>query len=70
MKIIIIIILTALMTEWSKALPLTARCLSSQSMFESWPGHVRQLPVTWGKLGLQLACHSTAYNTRHDLTWS
>ena len=34
---------------WSKVLPLTARCLSPLPRFESWPGHVRKLPVTWGK---------------------
>ena len=38
----------ALTAVWSKALPLTASCLSLLSGFESHPGHVRQLPVTWG----------------------
>ena len=33
---------------WSKATPLTARCLSPLPGFESRPGHVRMLPVTWG----------------------
>ena len=34
----------ALMAVWSKALPLTASCLSG---FKFWPGYVRRLPVTW-----------------------
>ena len=38
----------ALMTVWSKVPPLTARCLSLMPEFESRPGHVRKLPVTWG----------------------
>ena len=37
----------ALMAMWSEALPLTARCPSPLPAFVSWPGHVRQLPVTW-----------------------
>ena len=36
----------ALTAVWSKALPLTARCLSPLPGFESQPGHVRKLPVT------------------------
>ena len=36
------------MAVWPKALPLTARCLSPQSGFETHPGHVRKLPVAWG----------------------
>ena len=36
------------MAVWWKALPLTANCLSPLSAFESFPGHVRKLPVTWG----------------------
>ena len=37
------------MAVWSiKASPLTARCLSQLPGFESRPGHVRKLPVTWG----------------------
>ena len=37
--------------EWSnsKALPLTASCLPPLCGFESWLGHVRKLPVTWGQ---------------------
>ena len=38
----------ALTAVWSKAPPLTPRCLSPLSGFESRPGHVRELPVTWG----------------------
>ena len=38
----------ALTAVWSKAPPLTARCLSPLPGFESRPGHVRKLPVTWG----------------------
>ena len=37
----------ALMAVWSKAPPLTARCLSPLPRFEYWPGHVRKLPVSW-----------------------
>ena len=38
----------ALMAVWSKALThLTVSCLSPQSGFEFYPGHVRKLPVTW-----------------------
>ena len=33
---------------WSQALPMTACCLSPLPGFESWLGHVRKLPVTWG----------------------
>ena len=36
------------MAEWSKALPLTAHFLSPLPVLESWPGHVRKLPVTKG----------------------
>ena len=36
----------ALMAVWSKAPPLTARCLSPLLGFKSRPGHVRRLPVT------------------------
>ena len=39
--------LPALMVERSKAPPLTARCLSPLSWFESHARHVRKLPVTW-----------------------
>ena len=35
---------------WPKAPPLTAHCLSPLLGFESRPGHVGKLPVTW-KLG-------------------
>ena len=35
----------ALTAVWSK--PLTARCLSPLPGFESRPGYVRKLPVTW-----------------------
>ena len=38
----------ALTAVWSKAPPLTVRCLSPLSGFESRSGHVRKLPVTWG----------------------
>ena len=38
----------ALTAVWSKAPPLTAHCLSPLPGFESRPGHVRELPVTWG----------------------
>ena len=38
----------ALMAVWSQAQPLTARCLSPLPGFESWSGHMRELPVTWG----------------------
>ena len=41
----------ALMAQWSKTLPLTATCLSPLSGFESHPGHVRKLPVTYGVMG-------------------
>ena len=34
------------MAERSKALQLTARCLSPLHGFESLPGHIRKLPVT------------------------
>ena len=34
------------MAVWSKALPLTASCLSPLSGFVSLPGHARKLPVT------------------------
>ena len=36
------------MAVLSKALPLTDSCVSPLSGFESHPGHVRKLPVTWG----------------------
>ena len=36
------------MAVWSKVPPLTARCLSPLPVFETRPGHVRKLPVTWG----------------------
>ena len=39
----------ALVTAWYMVLPLTANCLSPLPGFESCPGHVRKLPVTWGK---------------------
>ena len=39
----------ALLAVWSKVLPLSARCFSPLFGFESRPGHVRELPVTWGK---------------------
>ena len=38
----------ALMAVWSKVSPVTACCLSPLPGFESRPGHVRKLPVTWG----------------------
>ena len=38
----------ALMAMWFKALPLTASCLSPLPRFESHPGQVIRLPVTWG----------------------
>ena len=38
----------ALTAVWSKAPPLTARCLSPLPGFEYRPGHVKKLPVTWG----------------------
>ena len=38
----------ALTAVRSKAPPLTARCLSPLPGFESRPGHMRKLPVTWG----------------------
>ena len=47
----------ALTAVWSKVLPLTAHCLSPLPGFESWPGHVRKLPVTWG-LGVVFAGYS------------
>ena len=61
----------ALTAVWSKAPLLTARCLSPLLGFESRPGHVRKLPVTWGKAVfftgysgflhyLQLASHELA----------
>ena len=34
---------------WSKAPPLIARCLSPLPGFESQPGHVGKLLVTWGQ---------------------
>ena len=37
----------AMMAVWSKALPLTASCLSPLFGFESHTGHVRKLPVIW-----------------------
>ena len=37
---------SALTVVWSKALPLSARCLSPLPGFESWSGLVRNLPVT------------------------
>ena len=37
----------AQMAVWPKALPLTASCLSPLYGFESHPGLVRELPVTW-----------------------
>ena len=56
---------------WSKAPPLIARCLSPLPGFESQPGHVGKLPVTWGQAVvfagysgffhyLQLASHELA----------
>ena len=36
----------ALVAVWSKALPLTASCLSPLPQFKSRPGNVRKLPVT------------------------
>ena len=35
------------MAVWSKALPPTATCPSPLPVFETWPGHVRKLIVTW-----------------------
>ena len=37
----------ALTAVWSKVPPLIARCLSPLPGFESRPGHVGKLPVTW-----------------------
>ena len=34
---------------WSRALPLTAGCLSPLPGFEFWPGQMRELPVTSSK---------------------
>ena len=62
---------STLTAVWSKAPPLTVRCLSPLSGFESRPGHVRKLPVTWGQAVvfagysgflhyLQLASHELA----------
>ena len=45
----------ALTAVWSKAPPLTARCLSPLHGFESQTGHVRKLPVTWGLASHELA---------------
>ena len=39
---------TVVMVEWSKALPLTACCLSPLPEFEYHPGDVEELTVTWG----------------------
>ena len=39
----------ALTTVWSKAPPLIAHCLSPLPGFESQPGHMGKLPVTWGQ---------------------
>ena len=61
----------ALTALWSKAPPLIARCLSPLPGFESQPGHVGKLPVTWGQAVvfagysgffhyLQLASHELA----------
>ena len=36
------------MAVWSKAPPLITHCLSPLPGYESRPGHVRKLPVTWG----------------------
>ena len=47
----------ALTAVWSKAPPLIARCLSSLPGFESQPGHVGKLPVTWSQ-GVVFAGHS------------
>ena len=38
------------MAVWSKALPLTDSYLSPLSGFIYCLGHVRKLPVTWGKV--------------------
>ena len=49
------------MTVWSKALPQAAIAVSGG--FESRPGHVRMLPVTWGLSflhQLQLVSHKLA----------
>ena len=48
-KFLIAVLEPVLTGVWSKAPPLTARCLSPLPRFESRPGHVRKLPVTWGK---------------------
>ena len=45
------------MAVWSKAPPLTARCLSPLPGFEIRPGHVGKLPLTWG-LGVVFAGYS------------
>ena len=41
---------TCLMAKWSKAVPLTASCLSPLAGFESKPGYLSKLPVTWGQV--------------------
>ena len=38
----------ALMAVWSKTPQLIASWFSPLPGLESWPGHVRKLPVTWG----------------------
>ena len=43
---------------WSKALPLTASCLSPMPGFESLPGQVRKLPVTQGQMVVFAAGYS------------
>ena len=40
----------ALIAEWSEALPLIASCLLPLPRFESRPGRVRKLPLTWIKV--------------------
>ena len=65
----ILLTVHAMMAVWSTALPLSASCLSPLPGFESWPWHVRKVPVTWsyvevvaGSSGflhqLQLASHA------------
>ena len=45
----------------SKALPLTASCLSPVPRFEIRAGQVRTLPVTWGSV-VVFTGYSTTYN--------
>ena len=56
--------------EWSKALPLTARCLSPLLWFESRAEHVRKLLLTWN---LAVFCFAVSASlttgySRHEKT--